>query len=182
VPTRLRIGLHTGLIAAAATGGALVGFGIARGAPLLPINAVAHLLLGSRAFLFDGFDPLVTSLGVILHIVSVILWAVIFALLTTRLPTFAIWLTATLFTAAVYLADVHILPDRLRPGFERVLTTTELLSAYLLLALSLALGVILVRNGSGGHDRQRDDLRRARDTGWLQNATIVGDRESDPTT
>jgi hypothetical protein len=182
VHPRLHIGLHAGLIAAAATGGALIGFGIARDAPVLPINAVAHLLLGSRALLFDGFDPLVTLLGATLHILSVILWAVIFALLTARLSTRAVWVASALFTAGVYLADVHILPDRLRPGFERVLTTTELLSTYLLLAVSLALAILLLRNSSGQHDRQRDDLRRARDTGWLQNATMAGDRESDPTT
>ncbi|HJU88919.1 MAG TPA: hypothetical protein VJ672_05970 [Gemmatimonadaceae bacterium] len=177
---RLRIGLHAGLLSAAATGGALVGFGIARGAPLQPINAVAHLLLGSRALLFDGFDPLVTTTGIVLHVVSVVIWAVLFALPAARLRALLVWLGALLFTAVVYLADVRLLPESLRPGFERVLTTTELVSVYVLLALSLALGVLLVRSREENQGEGRDDLRRARDTRWLQNATMAGEREKDP--
>src|SRR5689334_12907078 len=42
-------GITTGIIAAAATAGALMGFGIRFGTPLRPFNTIAAELLGSRA-------------------------------------------------------------------------------------------------------------------------------------
>ena len=47
---RVLRGVWIGLVAAAATAGALVGFGWVRGYPLQPLNTVAHILLGTRAF------------------------------------------------------------------------------------------------------------------------------------
>jgi hypothetical protein len=165
---RLRLGVRAGLIVAAATAGALVGFGIVRGAPMLPLNAVAHVALGSRALLFDRFDPTVTIIALALHTLSLVVWGALFALIADRARGVLLGIAAAIFTAVVYFADVHLLPERLRPGFERVLSATEVVSVYVLLALSLTLAILLLR--------QRDDLRRARDTGWLQNATAGDDR------
>ncbi|HXT46997.1 MAG TPA: hypothetical protein VN717_00075, partial [Gemmatimonadaceae bacterium] len=53
---RIREGIGIGIIAGAATAGALMGFGHARGATLQPLNAVAHMYAGSRAFLTTGFQ------------------------------------------------------------------------------------------------------------------------------
>ncbi len=163
----IRHGLRAGLISAAATAGALIGFGLARGEPFAPLNAIAHIALGSRAMLFDRFDLVVTPIAIALHVLSLIVWGVLFALLTSRARGHLLWLAAALFTAIIYAVDLLLLPERLRPGFERVLSATEVVSVYVLLAITLALAMRLVR--------QRDDLRRARDTAWLQNATAEGD-------
>ena len=48
---RVRDGIEIGVIAGAATAGALMGFGHARGATLQPLNAVAHMFAGSRALM-----------------------------------------------------------------------------------------------------------------------------------
>lgn len=168
---RIRIGVRAGVIAAAATAGVLVGFGLARGAPAQPINAVAHIALGSRAFLFDDFNLLVTLTGVTLHALSVIVWGVLFALVAARLSPHLLWLGAVLMAAVAYVADYHLLGERLRPGFERVLSAAEVVSLYVVLGAALALGVLLAR--------ARDDVRRARDTVSLQNATWEGSRATD---
>ena len=168
---RLACGVRAGVIAAAATAGVLVGFGLARGAAFAPLNAIAHIALGSRAHLFDDFDPVVTLTGIALHTLSVVVWGVLFALVAWRLPTALVWIGAGLMAVVAYVAYYHLLSERLRPGFERVLSTTEVASVYVVLAATLALGLTLAR--------ARDDVRRARDTVPLQNATSSGTRALD---
>jgi hypothetical protein len=168
---RLRAGIRAGVIAAAATAGVLVGFGLARGAALAPLNAVAHMALGSRAHLFDDFDPVVTLTGVMLHTLSIVLWGVLFAFVVWRLPTMWVWIGAALMGTIAYIVDYHLLHESLRPGFERVLSTVEVASVYVVLAAALALGLTLAR--------ARDDVRRARDTVSLQNATSAESRAMD---
>lgn len=142
---RLLVGVWIGLVAAAATAGALVGFGAARGSPLLPINTVAHIVLGSRAFYITDFHPLITTLGLLLHTVSVVVWGVLFAVAMARVYGVRVWIGAIVFAAAVALIDFVLLPDRLSPGFENSLMRVEVVIVYLVLAVSLALGLRVVR-------------------------------------
>jgi hypothetical protein len=142
---RLSEGTRAGLVAAAATIGVLIGFGIARGAPLLPLNSVAHTAFGTRAYLMQGFDLALTLVAVTFHLISVALWGVIFALVAARLRGTALLLGSLLLALVAYFVDQHLAPERLKPGFERVLSTPELTVVYLVLALSLALGLHLAR-------------------------------------
>ncbi|MEP6690737.1 MAG: hypothetical protein ABJD07_06235 [Gemmatimonadaceae bacterium] len=136
-------GIVAGAVAAAATGGALIGFGRARGSAFRPLNAIAHAVLGSRAFLFDAFDPLVTTLGVVVHLVSLLLWGLLFAALVQRLRGWALAAAGLLFAWAAYAIDYGLVPERLRPGFETALLPREIGVVYVVLALSLAAGVKL---------------------------------------
>jgi hypothetical protein len=142
---RLRTGAIAGFVAAAATGGAMLGFGLARGAAWRPINTVAHLVLGYRAEITDGFDLVVTPVGILVHVGSLALWGVLFALLAARLRGAVLVVAALLFAAGAFLLDHRLLPVRWKPGFELVLSLPELLALYLVLALALALGVVLAR-------------------------------------
>lgn len=142
---RLRMGVWIGLVAAAATAGALVGFGAARGSPLLPINTVAHIALGSRAFYVTGFHPLITTLGLLLHTMSVVIWSVLFAVAMARVDGVRVWVGAIAFAAAIAAVDFALLPDRFSPGFENSLMRFEVVVVYLVLAVSLAIGLRVVR-------------------------------------
>jgi hypothetical protein len=146
---RVRLGMWTGCVAAAATAGALVGFGRARGAPAGPLNAVAHMVIGTRALVIEGFDVAVTTLGLTLHAVVILIWGVLFALVAARLRGTRLLLAATLFTAAVFVFDYYIVPPQLRPGFESVLSPSEVAVVYAVLALALALGLGLHRRTAG---------------------------------
>jgi hypothetical protein len=134
-----------GLVAAAATAGALVGFGVARGAAWRVVNTLAHLPLGYRAEITDGFDPLVTPVGLAVHAASVVGWTVLFSLVAGRLRGARLAVAALLFAGAAFLVAHRVLPVRYKPGFELVLTFPELVALYALLAVSLVAGVLMAR-------------------------------------
>ena len=146
---RVRQGAWAGCIAAAATAGALIGFGRARGSPAAPLNAVAHILIGSRAQVIDGFDLAVTLMALGLHVLSILIWGVLFALFAARLRGTRLLTAAALFTAAVFVADYYLVLPHLRPGFEAVLSRGEVAAVYVLLALSLAVGLNFARRPAG---------------------------------
>ena len=134
---RLLRGVWIGLVAAAATAGALVGFGWVRGFPLQPLNTVAHVLLGSRAFYVRETHLLVTSAGVLVHALSLAVWGALFWLGAGRLRGAWRWVAAVVFTAAVAAFDFLILPPRFSPGFETVLTRGEVIMVYAVMAAAL---------------------------------------------
>lgn len=145
---RLLRGVLIGLVAAAATAGALVGFGWVRGSPLQPLNTVAHVLLGSRAFYVRETHLLVTSAGVLVHALSLAVWGTLFWLGAGRLGSGLRWVAAVAFTAAVAAFDFLILPPRFSPGFETVLTRGEVIIVYAVMAaaLGVASGGLAVRS------------------------------------
>lgn len=142
---RVGQGVYAGVVAAAATAGTLIGFGGARGEAWRPLNAVGHLVLGYRARVMDRFDLLVTPVGVALHVLSVVVWGVVFALVAARLRGWRLVLAAVGLGAAAFLIDTRLLPDRLDPGFPDVLSRPEVIAVYAVLAASLAVGLRLAR-------------------------------------
>ncbi|HUO51845.1 MAG TPA: hypothetical protein VMT93_04960 [Gemmatimonadaceae bacterium] len=134
----LREGMRSGLVAAAATAGVLIGLGSAHGAALRPLNSVAHILIGSRAYYMEGADLLVTPLALLTHTASVMLWGVLLALATGRLTGPRLYGAALVFAGLTWIVDFRIVPDRLRPGFESGLSPVEVSLVYIVLAVSLA--------------------------------------------
>jgi hypothetical protein len=142
---RLLRGVGIGLVAAAATAGALVGFGWARGAPLQPLNTIAHPLLGSRAFYVHEADPLVTLAGILVHTLSLIAWGALFSLVVRASRGVWLWAAALAFTVFVAAFDFLLLPARLSPGFETVLTHGEVIMVYAVMAAAIAVTAGMIR-------------------------------------
>jgi hypothetical protein len=136
---RLLRGVWIGLVAAAATAGALVGFGWVRGAPLQPVNTIAHVVLGSRAFYIGEAHPLVTPVGILVHTLSLIVWGMLFSLAAGRQRGTWLWVGAVAFAVVVAVVDFLVLPARLAPGFETVLTRGEIIVIYALMGATIAL-------------------------------------------
>jgi hypothetical protein len=138
---RLREGIGLGVIAGAATAGTLMGFGHARGATLQPLNAVAHMFAGSRAFMTTGFQPVVTGGALAIHFLSTIVWGVLLVYiaepLSARGRAFAPFGVGIL----AYLLDRFVAPNGLRPGFEELLSSGETTFVYVVLAAALAAGL-----------------------------------------
>jgi len=134
-----------GIVAAAATLGVLVGFGAAQGAWLQPLNAVAHLVVGSRAFVMDEFDPAVTTIALAIHVVSIVLWATLFTVVADRLRGWWVAVAAAVLAGAAYLVDQRLTPAHLAPGFERTLSTPETIAVYVVFAAALVVGVHYAR-------------------------------------
>ena len=136
---RVQHGVWIGLVAAAATAGALVGFGTARDAPVQPLNAIAHVIVGSRAFYVQSAHLLITTVAMLVHLTAMALCGVAFAWTFGRWRGARLWVAAVGFAALIALLDFVILPERLSPGFESVLTRGEVVVVYALLALAFAL-------------------------------------------
>jgi hypothetical protein len=82
----LRAGLRAAGLGAAATTGALVGFGVRRGAPATVFAAAGDRLRGLPAFVApDRSFGLSAMLGLAHHLVLVAFWAALFVLVASRL-------------------------------------------------------------------------------------------------
>jgi len=140
-PTPLRRALVVGTIAASATAGALVGFGLRQGTPLRPFNAVARLLLGARADGVWGFDPIVTLIGVLLHVTVILAWGFLCVGLAGArrgAPAFA---TAVGVTLAALAVDLFVIERGLHAGLSGVLSPGQVVALHLVLLVALALGM-----------------------------------------
>jgi hypothetical protein len=138
---RVRDGIGFGVIAGAATAGALMGFGHARGATLQPLNAIAHMFAGSRAFMTTGFQPAITGGALVLHFLSTIIWGVLLAYIAAPLTGWARAIAPLSVGVMAYLVDRFVAPDGLRPGFEQLLSSGETTFIYVVLAAALAAGL-----------------------------------------
>ena len=130
----------TGVASVAATTVALAAYGNAKeGSALTPFNAVAHMIFGDEAARVNGWSPRETLTGFGLHASAVGAWAVLYeaAAGNVRLP--ASLASGALAAGLVYLFDYHVVPERLRPGFEKRLGPESVVVAYALLALGLGL-------------------------------------------
>jgi hypothetical protein len=138
---RVRDGIGFGVIAGAATAGALMGFGHARGATLQPLNAIAHMFAGSRAFMTTGFQPAITGGALVLHFLSTIIWGVLLAYIAAPLTGWARAIAPVSVGIVAYLVDRFVAPNGLRPGFEQLLSNGETTFIYVVLAAALAAGL-----------------------------------------
>jgi hypothetical protein len=143
---RLRVGVWIGLVAAAATVGALVGFGWVRGMPLQPLNAVGHIVVGSRAFQVTAAHPLVTSAGIVVHVISLVAWGIVLALILRRARGAHAWAIAVPFAAVVAIIDLAVLPARLSPGFETLLMRREVVVVYAVMAVAMGIAARVSRS------------------------------------
>jgi hypothetical protein len=141
----IREGARAGAIAAAATAGALIAFGRAHGAALRPLNSVAHIVTGSRAYYMERFGG-ITVVALLVHSASVIVWGIAFSAVSRKVRGAALYALAIAFAAATWIFDYRIVPDRLKPGFESGLSGAEISLVYLVLGVSLAWALGRERN------------------------------------
>ena len=141
-PGVLAQGILAGALAAAATSGALLGFGIQQGTPARPFNVVAGLLLGDDTGGIWGFDLEVTIAGVFVIVALAIGWGVLFARLGGELRGWRL-AGAALAVAATALA-INLLIASLRgDAFSEVLAPAQVLALHLLLGVALGVGIRL---------------------------------------
>src|ERR1700712_4849790 len=138
---RVRDGIGFGVIAGAATAGALMGFGHARGATLQPLNAVAHMFAGSRAFMTTGFQPAITVGALVIHFVSTIIWGVLLAYIAAPLTGWARAVAPVSVGIVAYVIDRFVAPSEFRPGCEQLISSGETTFIYVVLAAALAAGL-----------------------------------------
>lgn len=132
--------MQSGLIAAAATGGALVAFGMGLHHPWLPFNLAAHVLLGTRSIAVNGLHPLVTPVGVLVHAAAICIWAILFMVFVGPRRLRVLIPAALAFATIVFVLNTRLFPIALRPGYESVLTPAQMLFMHFTLAAALVVG------------------------------------------
>lgn len=137
----LRVGISAGLLAATATSGALIAIGSRAATVARPFNAIAgHLLGASRSDAF-GFVPLITIIGIAIHVLIVTLGGIAVAVVARRRIAPA-WAAAAALAALSALVSVGI-ARRGGSSLARVLPIGDLVLFYVIVALSLAVGIRL---------------------------------------
>lgn len=130
-----------GALAAAATAGALLGFGIQQGTPARPFNAVASLVIGDQATGLWGFHPMITSVGVLVQVTAAFGWALLFARFAggMRGPRLG---GAAVLVAGVALAVHTFLFGQLGgPGVGEALVPAQVVALHLVLGITLVVGI-----------------------------------------
>jgi hypothetical protein len=130
-------GILVGALAAAATAGALLGFGMQQGTPARPFNALASLVLGDRAHGIWGFHATVTVVGVIVLVTLTLAWGVLFARVAGGMRGIRLAGTAMVVAAAALAVDVWI------GGLVRWANVSDALAPAQVVALHVVLGVAL---------------------------------------
>jgi hypothetical protein len=142
-PGTLAQGILTGALAAAATAGALLGFGIQQGTPARPFNAVASLLLGDRAYGIWGFHLVVTVVGVIVLVALTLGWGVLFARLAGGMRGLRLAGTALVVAAAALAVDVLIVTQLGGANVSDALAPAQVIALHVVLGVALGVGMRL---------------------------------------
>jgi len=118
-----------------------------RGA-LQPINATSHWLHGERAGAVAQADAAHTAVGYATHHASAWFWALLFERwLLARPPRTALALVknAAAMSAVAAVVDYGLVPKRLTPGWEIVLSKRAIAATYAVMAVALVGGALLTQ-------------------------------------
>jgi hypothetical protein len=146
-----------GVMAAAATAGVLVGFGVREGAPGGAFTSAGRLLLGVGATQGGRAQLAALVCGALAHVAASLAWGVLFGLVAARLRGVALFAAALVFAAAVYGVRDHA-PALLRVGYGARALPPHLVLLHAVLSVGLAVGIRLAPLGgrTGATPRQRE--------------------------
>ena len=133
-------GILTGAIGAITTAAAIAAYGKRKeGSAWTPFNAIAHMALGEQTIQKEGYSSPETLTGLGLHSSAVLTWGAMYEKLAGKTPFPKSLATGAAASGIIYLLDYHILPPKMRPGFEKRLGNQSVATVYGLLALVLGL-------------------------------------------
>jgi hypothetical protein len=113
-----------------------------------PTNATSHWLHGNGAASHREADAVHTLIGYATHHASALFWAVPFeAWLAARPPrtTAGLLRDACAMSAIAAAIDYGVMPKRLTPGWELVLSKRSIAATFGAMALGLAAGALVAR-------------------------------------
>lgn len=124
--------------------------------PLQPVNSTSHWYMGERAGRSRAFDLPRTVGGYLTHHAASVFWAGVFEAVRRLLPNAAPLRDAGLVSALAAIVDYGLMPRRLTPGWEKVLTPRSIALTYAIMALALAVRC----GGASGRSRERRGVSR----------------------
>lgn len=125
---------------ASALAAALLGR-IERGRAAAPVAAISHIHSGKSPQEHANGSPRHVAAGFVIHQGACVFWAVLFEALLGRSARPAArrpMLAGAAIASAAYLTDYHLVPPRLRPGFEATLSRRSTLLVYAALGIAFA--------------------------------------------
>jgi hypothetical protein len=144
-------GLVGGMVAAASLIGLLLGMGRRTGTAFRPLNATAHMLLGTRADDVWGFNSVVTIVGVLVVLALSAMTGVVVAWLAPSFRTLRALVAAAGVALVGYLLHLHV-AARSPGGLSALLSVGELRALYVTLPIALALGMrFAFSSGASAH-------------------------------
>lgn len=143
---RVRTGVFTGLISAAATAGVLVAFGMGHRRPFLAFNVAAHGLLGEQARLVTVAHPLITPTGILVHALAIVFFAILFSVVADGRRMAIVTMAAVALVSVLFALNTRVLPIPFRSGYETILSKGQLFFLYLTLASALVVGTRLAQS------------------------------------
>ncbi len=111
------------------------------------LNAPSHVIWGDSAFAERRFAARYTLPGIVINTGAGLFWAAVMRMLfrgsaRRSLPSLLVGGTAT--SSLAWLIDYGLIPRRLSPGIQELVSRRSLLTIHGLFALGLALGTRLV--------------------------------------
>ncbi|HEU5175314.1 MAG TPA: hypothetical protein VFT96_11215 [Gemmatimonadaceae bacterium] len=137
------------ILAAAATSGAVLGFGIRAGTPSRAFNAIAALVIGDRARGVWGWDRVVTPVGITLLVTVMLCWGFVFARLAGGARGWRLIAIAAGIGLAAWMLSTAAFAQLGEP--TRVMGPGQLAGLHFVLAVTLAVGMRLALGGPA-HD------------------------------
>jgi len=148
----------TGTVASLATTAALAALAKTEGkGALQPTNSTSHWLHGEEAGRVDRADAAHTLVGYGTHHASAFFWALPFeAWLAARPPrsTGELFRDAAVMAGIAATVDYGLVPKRLTPGWEEVLSKRSIAVTFAAMALGLAAGAAISDRAVQGMRRQ----------------------------
>jgi hypothetical protein len=136
----VRGGAITGLVAAAAVMGMLMGLGHRTGRVWRPLNAAAHTLIGARADGVWNFQESVTPLGALVVLTTSLVAGVLVARLGWSLRVLHVVVASVVVAVCGYLFHLHV-AARTPGGLAALLSVGELRALYFALGVALVAGM-----------------------------------------
>jgi len=132
-------------VAASATAGALVGFGLRQGTPALAFNATSAIVLGQGALALHGVGALPTAVGGLIHAAAMVACGLAYVSLVTLNRGHAIsW---AVFVSAAATAMSWFVARQFGVGPAAVLPLENILMLGVVLAGALMIGMRLAPVG-----------------------------------
>jgi hypothetical protein len=136
-----------GAISTVITTGTLIACGqIEIGNAAQPLNAISHIIWGDTSATMQTASLKYTATGLLLHTMAMVMWSTFYEFVFGRLiGVRARWavFAGVAVSVIAYLTDYYVVPDRLSPGFEKVLSPQSTFAVFGALAASLAFGQLL---------------------------------------
>ena len=143
---RIATGIRVGVVAAAATIGAVIGLGLRHGLALRPFISAGRALADAVG-LDIATEPMSAVVGLAFVALGIIVLGVCFTLVAAPLRGMALLLTGVAFGAIGWAVSAYVVPSILVLASGTVLGTAQRVFVCAMLVVALVVGIRLARPG-----------------------------------